>query len=391
MKIRKHENKDLTTISIFFCIFIIILLTSFILTTFVFHMPKTYAKDSKVSNDSNDSNDSSNSINSLSSIDITIENCKLAADYSESSNGISFLVMQNGVILYEQYSPKIKGPNFPVELASATKSFCGIIACMAETENILKLDELACETLTEWRSDPLKSKITIRNLLTLTSGLKTGGEKGNVPTFLRAINMPMQYNPGEKFQYGATDFQVFGELMKRKLNGKDPVDYLNEKILSKIGSKYFRWKKGQDGNPHLSSGAAFTARNLAIFGEFVRLGGIWNNEVIIPQNILDQCFVGTKANPTYGLTWWLNAEVPEKLRKTIVQLGNTADYLYDSPIIPKDLVMAAGAGKQRLYIIRSLNLVIVRQGDKILDSLYGRYTPSFSDKKFLSLLLTGKP
>jgi CubicO group peptidase (beta-lactamase class C family) len=67
-------------------------------------------------------------------------------------------------------------------LASGTKSFAGVLAAAAQEDKILKLDERVSETITEWKSDKEKSKITIRQLLTLTSGLDTG-QNGRPPNY----------------------------------------------------------------------------------------------------------------------------------------------------------------------------------------------------------------
>lgn len=308
-----------------------------------------------------------------------------AAAFSESSNGVSLLVMQYGKVLYERYAPR-NGPRIPRELASGTKSFTGVMACLLARDGLLDLDERVSITITEWRGVPGKMDITVRQLLSLTSGLKTGGERGNVPTFRAAIESPLVTPPGTVFSYGAVPFQVFGELVKRKLGGKDPVKYLEERLFGPLGIKPARWTRGEDGNPHLSSGAAFTARDLAAFGEFVRLGGAWRGSPLVDGALLAECLAGSAANPAYGLTFWLNRETSAELRAKIPQLENGSEYLYDLDYVPKDLVFAAGSGMQRLYIMPSLGLVIVRQGDRIKESLAGAYRSGFSDREFFRLL-----
>jgi len=316
---------------------------------------------------------------------VTAASFARAADYSESSNGVALLVMWEGRILHERYSAR-SGPGVPRELASGTKSFCGILACLLARDGLLEFDETVSRTITEWRDLPGKRDITVRQLLTLTSGLKTGGERGAVPTFREALLTPLESPPGRTFQYGAVPFQVFGEVAKRKLGGRDPVEYLDERLFRPLGIRPARWTRGGDGNPHLSSGAAFTARDWARFGEFVRLGGAWEGREFLSKDRLAACFEGTAVNPAYGLTFWLNRETSRELRDRIPQLENGSEYLYDLDFVPKDLVFAAGAGKQRLYVIPSLELVIVRQGDRIRESLSGAYRPDFSDREFFRLL-----
>ncbi|MEW5869766.1 MAG: serine hydrolase [Chloroflexota bacterium] len=323
---------------------------------------------------------------------IPTENLRLAAEYNAANDGISMLVMQNGQVIFEDY-PNGGRADRPHELASGTKSFNCAIAVAAAADGLLDLDERASDTLTEWQNDPAKAYITIRQLLSLTSGLQTGGENGRVPSYAEAIQAPLVDEPGSKFTYGAVPFQVFGEIMRRKLqpSGQSPLDYLEARVFDPIGLQVGRWRKDADGNPHLPSGAFLTARQWAKYGELVRLGGSWQGQTLLPYDLLEQCFQGTPANPAYGLTWWLNAEVAPELRAAIPQLTAATDVTWGVPGIPEDLVFAAGAGKQRMYVSRQLNLVVVRQAEGILASLTGLQRSQFSDAQFLRVLLAGQP
>ncbi len=130
---------------------------------------------------------------------------------------------------------------------SATRTFWGpVVAAMIEDKLISSFDEPACETITEWKSDPRKSKITVRSLLNLTAGLAqdiTNLQGHNRPTlapdlYKHAVGLQANKEPGESFLYGPSCFYALGELMKRKLAAKKetPLDYLKQHILNPIGS-----------------------------------------------------------------------------------------------------------------------------------------------------------
>ena len=309
---------------------------------------------------------------------VTPENFKLAAAYAAAHGSFAVLVMHDGKIQFEEYQNG-KVATDALELASGTKSFWGIAAVAAEEDGLLKLDEKVSETITEWKSDPKREPITIRQLLTLTSGIQ-GGEIARPPLYDDALNAPLTTEPGVAFHYGPAPFQIFGELMKRKLkdSGQNGVDYLKARILEPIGLDVGVWRSSKDGNPLMPQGAKLTAREWAKFGQLIINGGTWDGKQIVSKSAIDQCFSGTKANPHYGLTFWLKGLDPEE-DKDLIPATDSA-----KPIdrLPDDFVMAAGLGKQRLYIIPSLKLVVVRQG-KILGG-------TFKDAQFLSLLLTGK-
>lgn len=305
------------------------------------------------------------------------ERYKLAAQYSEENNGSAVLVMKSDKIVFEDYENGFT-ENIPHFLASGTKSFVGVMAIAAQEDGLLKLDDKVSETITEWKDDPQQSQVTIRQLLSLTSGIDVG-QNLFPPSFAKAVTYKMKHPPGEFFEYGPVPFQVFGELMKRKLAAKNETvaGYLNRRILNPIGMKIAFWHK-IGGDLDLPGGAFATAGEWVKFGLFLKNGGNWNGKQIISKKLLDECFVGTKANPAYGITFWLN-------KPGINPSGNKINARADFGVNPansaiaKDLFMAAGVGNQRLYIIRSLDLVVVRQGN------FG----DFDDGEFLGRLILG--
>lgn len=311
---------------------------------------------------------------------------KLAALYSAQHRGIALLVMVDGQILFEDY-PGRGRPSRAHELASGTKSFSGVMAVAAVQDGLLSLEEPLAQTLTEWQGDPWRSQINLRQLLHLTSGIP-GGNLARPPTYQAALETPAEAPPDTRFSYGPIPFQIFGELMRRKLKG-DPLEYLTRRIFEPIGLEYAFWRRGPDGHPHLPSGAFLTARNWARFGELVRQGGRWQGQQVVDEALLQKCFEPSRVNPIYGLTWWLGRPISPAQRAAIGRVGQGIDALAGTPGLPDDLVIAAGAGDQRLYISRKLKLVVVRQAEGIVESLAGRQT-GFSDAVFLRLLLTGQ-
>jgi len=307
-----------------------------------------------------------------------------AAEYSRKTKGLSVLVMKDGKIVHEAYHNGHSATKV-AELASGTKSFNGVMAIAAVEDGILTLDEKVSDTITEWKNDPSKASITVRELLNLTSGVG-GGPIGRPPTYASAVKMPIKSGATGKFQYGPTPFQVWGEFMKRKLAEKNegPLEYLDRRIFKPIGLEYGSWKKGRDGNPHLPSGARMTARDWAKFGEFVRLNGKANEKQVVDAALFPELVKGTTANGNYGLTFWLKNLNPED---TLITTGNRRAGRQGSAtipgIVPPDFFMAAGMGHQRLYIIPSEGLVIVRQG-KLLSK-------DFRDDEFLKLLFLPAP
>jgi CubicO group peptidase (beta-lactamase class C family)/predicted dienelactone hydrolase len=315
------------------------------------------------------------------------EMLSLAKEYNRSVGGQTLVVMHQGKVILEDYANGGKKERFMM-LASGSKSFNGIVALAAIEDGIITLDEKVCDSLTEWKEDPLKSLITYRHLLTLTSGLDPGPTDGKSKklTWDQIIHSPMTGAPGKQFVYGSTHFNTFGEALQRytkQLFGETYEQYLKRRILDPIGVRVFWGMRCKDGNPQLAGGAYMKAMDWAKFGEWVRSNGVWNKKQIIQADLFSMLTQGSDQNPAYGLTWWLKEPVSAEQIRKIPILQSDMGYIANSDWVPEDLFMAAGAGKQLLYIIPSLELVIVRQAPLGNEKKY-------RDMEFLSILLRGK-
>ncbi len=300
-----------------------------------------------------------------------------AANYSEEERGDAVLVMVDGKVVFEQYPRNTSAARTHL-LASGTKSFAGALAIAAQADGLLTLDEPVAATLHEWSQDPARSAITIRQLLTLTSGVE-GQLSLDPPSYAEAVTAQVSAAPGERFQYGAAPFQIFGEVLRRKLASRNETvgAYLKRRILDPVGIRTGFWRGLSQGQPQLPSGAYLNAREWAKFGELIRRGGDWEGTQLLPAEGVAEMLRGTEANPAYGLTWWLNVPISDSLRGEIDQLRNDFGAMETVPGL-EGMVTAAGAFKQRLYIIPSRNMVVVRFGNSV--------GPQFDDVRFLGLL-----
>lgn len=316
------------------------------------------------------------------------ENCTRAANYSENKRGISMLVMQNGQTIFEHY-PKgaIAEGRWPI--FSGTKSFWGIAALCAVQEGLIKLDDRVADTITEWKNPTeagRKSQITIRQLLSQTDGIEPAPFLHRESIQDRnavAIRLSSVAGPGTVFTYGPSHLQIFSELLRRKLNERSTISYLEEKVLGPLGLVSLEYKKDSRGRPLPASGFELTAREWARLGELVLGHGNYHGHQIVSASLLQQAFAGSAANPSYGLTFWLNRQAPHAREidfEKMLDLPWQRESWSNNCICraaPPDMIVALGSNYQRLFIIPSLNALIVRQG-----------SPSkFSDAYFLRLVL----
>jgi CubicO group peptidase (beta-lactamase class C family) len=291
-----------------------------------------------------------------------------AAAYSSTQRGSALVVWQAGreLLAQGQNGFDLSGPH---ALASGSNSFACAIAIAAQDANLLRLDEPVSDTITEWRSDPRKARVTIRHLLSFTSGLPANiGGGAQINTTQQALEASLTAQPGVRYTYGNLHLMVLGELLRRK-TGIQPEAYLLERVLKPIGLSSIRWDRDAGGNALLAGGAHITARDWLRFGQLMLQAGRWNNQVVLSSAGLAECLKGSSTLAMYGLTWWLNVPLAGTLDaldvvpRQALGLPNTDNPEGFAPQAPRDLFMAAGAGNQRLYIVPSLQLLVLRFGE----------------------------
>ena len=310
--------------------------------------------------------------------------CARAAKYSESRRGAAMLVLQNGRTIFEHYANG-GSANRRWPILSGTKSFWGIAALAGAYDGLFRLDDRVSDTITEWKGDRRKSQITIRQLLSQTDDIEGASRLQRSTVRDRnamAIGSSSVAEPGSIFIYGPSHLQIFSELLRRKLRGRSVIAYFEAHVAGRLGLRSLNYKKDARGNPLPATGFELTAREWARLGELVLGNGNYHGRQIVPANLLREAFIGSQANPAYGLTFWLNQQAPNGRE---VDMERMLDLPWQNAEwrevcickdAPEDMVVALGSHYERLFVIPSLKAIIVRQGSG----------ENFSDAQFLRLL-----
>ncbi len=250
-----------------------------------------------------------------------------ALEYATTHRSQALLVSRGGETITAQFDSGFDDDT-PHALYSGTKSFWGVAAIAARSDGLLELDEAVAKTIESWRGDPWKRRVTIRMLLSLTAGFGFGGLGANVPTYDRALAMPLKHEPGTRFTYGGIPLQVLGAVLARKLLPRKmtPHEYLGKRVLGAAGVRVARWRALADGTQPLPTGAYLTARSWLLYGQFV----------LRHREEFAESFRASPVNARYGLGWWLAPDAA-----------------------PTGLFYASGSAGQALYLVPSLELAIV--------------------------------
>lgn len=268
-------------------------------------------------------------------------------NYLAQKNTKSFMILVNGRIVMEEY---FNGHSSSAqwEWNSAGKTLVSSTTGIAQQEGLININNKVSNYLgSEWTNMPLTKEnlITVRNLLTMTSGID------DTKQLVIKANLNYIADAGTRWAYGNV-FQKLTDVVSNASN-KNFETYFNEKLKNKIGMEGY-WNFGPIFTIYHSN-----TRSMARFGLLALNKGKWNEEQIINENYFNESInTSQNINPSYGYLWWLNGKT------SFMIPGEQTIYTgYLVPNAPKDMYAAMGANDQRIYVIPSKKMVIVRMGE----------------------------
>lgn len=295
--------------------------------------------------------------------------------FARSHGTTSLTVVQGGSVVLEENWPLAEDAMVPPairvealadgrsleDIASAQKSVTSLLVGIAVGRGLVELDESVSTYLGNGWSRAAEADergITVRHLLTMTSGLDDA---------MRVVAAPgstWDYNLGAGYH-----------VLKRVLSagaGSELNDLSRAWLFEPLGMVETVWTHRPlpptlpepmrsmscypDGNP--LEGLCTTARDLATFGRAVLAALAGDASLGIAEGYVDAALSpSTPLNPAYGYLWWVNGQPWHLAPKNPVRIEG-----WLVPEAPPDLVAALGALGRAVYLVPSLELVVVRLG-----------------------------
>jgi CubicO group peptidase (beta-lactamase class C family) len=303
--------------------------------------------------------------------------------YSIAEHNIhSILIVKDNKLVFEEYfdGEKFKLGKYTGEygfnredlhtLCSATKSFASALLGLAIDKGYVASVDMKVFDFFPENSDlvsltPGKGNITVRHLLTMTSGLQWDDEStsyydpANDMYLLFTKSDPMRFilskdlvnAPGTFFEYANCNTNLIGEIVHR--SSKIRLDKFCDSLLfSKLGIKVYEWQKIKPEIIFTSGDLMLRPRDMAKFGQLFLNKGVWDDEQVISEewctlsttkHIDPNIFSGNfNWSDGYGFQWW---------QKDYISGGQTYNSFF-----------ASGWGGQLIIIIPQIDIVIVFTG-----------------------------
>lgn len=267
-------------------------------------------------------------------------------------NTRALLVLFKDQIVAEKYATGFN-KNSPQLGWSMTKSITNAMVGLLVKEGRLDIEQNAL--FEEWQHDE-RSKITLNNLLQMCSGLDWNeqyGDQSDATTMLYrendksayAIAKPLTHNPGDFWEYSSGTSNILQKLIRNTIkNDPEYWQYPYKNLFNKIGMASAVMEADNTGTFIGSSYCYATPRDWTRFSMLYLHDGLWDGERILPKGWVQYSSTPALASDgVYGAHFWTNS---------------SGKY----PSAPGNMFLCQGFHGQRIFILPSMDMIIVRLG-----------------------------
>jgi hypothetical protein len=230
---------------------------------------------------------------------------------ADASRSDSLLVLKDGKLVCERYFEHERGA---MDTMSVTKSFVSLaIGFLLADGKITSLDVPLSRYFSEFKAG-IKAKVTLRHVLTHTSGLEHRPAAGVLTkqedrlAYVKAL--PAIEEPGNKFSYNNEAVQLLSGVIATA--AKKPVDaYLAEKLFTSLGIDGWTWAKDQEGQRrHVLWPLALGARSGKV-GQVLLSGGRYRDRQVVPSSWINESTRPVRGDISWsGYLWWFQNDGP---------------------------------------------------------------------------------
>ncbi len=225
---------------------------------------------------------------------------------------------------------------------------------IAQKEGLLNINNKTSQYLgTGWTSLPLAKEdlITVRHQLTMTTGLDDAVTPDNDCTLPGCL--VYKADAGSRWAYHNAPYTILDKVVENA-SGMTYNAYFQQKIRDKTGMNGL-WVKTGYNNVYYS-----TARSMARFGLLMLNKGKWDQTAVLNDTTYFNTQVNTSQtlNLSYGYLTWLNGKASYMLP--------TVQFVFSGMLVPNapsDMFSALGKNDQKVYVVPSQKLVVIRMGE----------------------------
>lgn len=300
----------------------------------------------------------------------SISEAGLAAmrEFAAEQGSFALIVMHKDAIQTEWYADGWSADSL-TQSQSMHKSVLPVLIGAAIRDGaISSVQDPVGRYLVEWRDDP-RGKISLEQLLQMSSGLLeypfSLNPFGDAFQWLFAsdstpaqLRTPLDWDPGSRFSYNNVNAELLGLIIERA-TGQRYAQYLGSRLWAPMGGERAEvWLDSEGGKAHSSCCLLAPARDWLRFGQLLLGRGVTNGQRIVDEEIFAKMISPSPNSDWYGYQIWLGYS--QELNPRAPKLAG--GYQRTEPFSAADTYYASGFGAQRVYVVPSAELVIVRMG-----------------------------
>jgi CubicO group peptidase (beta-lactamase class C family) len=285
-----------------------------------------------------------------------------ALDYGSSQLSFAVRVYRHGCLVGEDRLANLNR-NSRYESWSMAKSVTSLVFGRAMTLGLISPDDPVGSLVPE--ADAAHGKITIRDLLTMTSGVRWNGFRDyNIFTMpdrvVDALTLDVVHEPGTYYEYAQSAVSLLAEAVGRAA-GMDFERFAQLELMGRLGirdASWF-WVRDRAGNAGGFYGVNMRPDDFGRLGELMRREGVWRGERLLSREYVHRAVEPTETNGCYGWLIWVNAGAPcigPRITDRPVSDGR------EFPDLPADMYHYAGLFGQLVTVFPSQGIVIARVG-----------------------------
>ena len=300
---------------------------------------------------------------SVSPADAGMDAAKLqdAIVYGQQNTSFSIRVYRHGCRVGEDgAAPVTRDQTY--QSWSLSKSITALVFGRAMTLGAISPDDPLGSLIPE--ADGPHGEITMRQLLTMTSGLEWNGLRDYnifMPNRLQnALTTPVARKPGSYWEYSQDGPALLAEAVQRAV-GRDFQEFAQNELFEPIGISPgdWRWERDSAGHTQGFFGLHMTADDFGRLGELMRRGGAWDGKRLLSERFVTEALTPVAQNGCYGYLIWLNASKPCVGPRVA---DRPVDDHRDFESLPADVYQYAGLFGQWVTVFPGQGLVVVRTG-----------------------------
>lgn len=284
-----------------------------------------------------------------------LDSLQTTFDFLEQKNTKAFIVLKDGKIAIEKYFGSFTKDSVWY-WASAGKTLTAFLVGQAQEQGYLKITDTTSKYLgSGWTSlnTAQEQAITVRHQLTMTTGLDDnfGNDNCTQPACL-----VYKTSAGNRWAYHNAPYTLLHEVIDNATGNFNT--FFNTQFRNRTGA-FGLWLPGT-GADSFNRIYYSTPRNMARFGLLLLNKGVWNTDTLLRDTayLRQMTTTSQSMNMSYGYLTWLNGKASYMMPGLqLVITGSLA------PNAPADMYAGLGKNDQKLYVIPSYNMVIVRMGN----------------------------